>query len=278
MRYIKTTNDEYYTTETFEGLGTATMNRSVAFLLLFFVLHTAKTDYDWCQYKCKKGIHTLCERQKYDCGAGPACKNFQAMYMTNEDRQFIIDLHNQLRNRVALGHETIGPQPSATNMQAMSYNTDLEYIAQCHTNECVYHHDTCRSTSQWDWVGQSIMQEQFIGQTITIREMINSTIHGWYDEVKIYPPEWAKSFDTHGKKVGHYTQIVWADTNHVGCGITKYLEDGWETWYMACNYGPGGNAGAKPLYEQGPPASNCGGLPRNPKYPGLCGTDTLQKV
>ncbi|CAG9841213.1 unnamed protein product [Diabrotica balteata] len=250
------------------------MNTSAKFLLLFLILHTVKTD-DYCSFKCKKGIHTVCARKDVNCGPGPKCKNFKVMQLDDEDRQLVLDVHNKLRNRVATGQETIGPQPSATNMQAMSYNKELEYIAQCHTNECVYHHDTCRSTSQWSWVGQSIMLQQYKGMKIDTKRMINSTIYGWYSEVAKYDPSWVSKFDTHGRTVGHYTQIVWATTNHVGCSITFYDDDGWDTYYMACNYGPGGNIGQTPLYEQGAPASNCGALQGNAKYPGLCGPDSL---
>jgi hypothetical protein len=50
-----------------------------------------------------------------------------------------------------------------------------------------------------------------------------------------------------GKACGHYTQVVWRDTTHVGCarrlcrGNSPFGRDfpTWELW--VCNYGPPGN-------------------------------------
>lgn len=37
--------------------------------------------------------------------------------------------------------------------------------------------------------------------------------------------------------VGHYTQLIWASTTHVGCAIASSPEDD----YLVCRYGPPGN-------------------------------------
>ena len=38
--------------------------------------------------------------------------------------------------------------------------------------------------------------------------------------------------------------------------------------HIVCNYGRGGNRGAKPIYKVGEPGSDC--LEPSDKYPGLC--------
>lgn len=51
-------------------------------------------------------------------------------------------------------------------------------------------------------------------------------------------------------RVGHYTQLVWAKTKELGCGLVKYRKsDGWNTCYLICNYGPAGNIFNYPIYE-----------------------------
>ncbi|KAJ8961896.1 hypothetical protein NQ318_021514 [Aromia moschata] len=66
----------------------------------------------------------------------------------------------------------------------------------------------------------------------------SNAIKTWFDEYKYY---------SYGGPVnsqnGHYTQLVWADSEFVGCGYT-YYETNENFKYQklyACNYGPAGN-------------------------------------
>jgi len=54
---------------------------------------------------------------------------------------------------------------------------------------------------------------------------------------------------------GHYSQVVWADSYAVGCGITK-CSSGLSPIY-ACNYGPPGNYIGSAMYKTGNAASAC---------------------
>lgn len=40
---------------------------------------------------------------------------------------------------------------------------------------------------------------------------------------------------------GHYTQVVWRATTHVGCGRTGCAKDGFTWTLLSCNYSPPGN-------------------------------------
>ncbi|XP_072398672.1 venom allergen 5-like [Diabrotica undecimpunctata] len=253
------------------------MDRRIKLFYLLFVIYTVKAQTDYCKLSCDGTLQTVCERKNVKCGADPNnCKNFKAMTLNDADRRLVLDAHNKLRNRVATGKETRGPQPKASNMKALSYSKELEYIAQCHTNSCKWGHDKCRRTPQWGWVGQNLFSKSYKGTTITTQDMLNSSIYGWYDEVKDFNPSWVSSFASHGKEIGHYTAEVWARTRYVGCGLTFYVSsDGWDVYYLACNYGEGGNIDTWPVYEIGEPATKCDGLPVNSKYPGLCGPDNL---
>lgn len=55
-----------------------------------------------------------------------------------------------------------------------------------------------------------------------------------------------------GEDIGHYTQLVWATTDKIGCGLTQYRdEDGDLVNNLVCNYGEGGNVSGKPIYKTG---------------------------
>lgn len=50
--------------------------------------------------------------------------------------------------------------------------------------------------------------------------------------------------------IGHYTQIVWADTTKIGCGKIRYTDsNGSIRLYLICNYGPSGNYDGEPIYK-----------------------------
>ncbi|XP_072399644.1 venom allergen 5-like isoform X3 [Diabrotica undecimpunctata] len=253
--------------------------KSIKFLVLFSVVLVIEADIDYCSLTCLNGKHqhTVCIRKKEQCGKGPKChSNFRQVALTDEMRRLILDHHNTLRNKVATGQEKIGNQPPASNMRAMSWNKELEYIAQCWTNNCEYKHDDCRKTEQWGGVGQNLAIQAGYNFAHKDLDAIKKSINAWYSEVKNFNSSILPRFKSKGKVIHHYTQLVWAKTDHVGCALTFYKNStGWNVHLMACNYGPTGNYNYFSVYKQGTPASDCGKLTVNKKYPGLCGPDNL---
>ena len=98
-----------------------------------------------------------------------------------------------------------------------------------------------------------------------------------YDEVQDFPAKNIQPFDTKKdvpwdykenkpKKVGHYTQMVWAETYKIGCGFIMHNRGEWYKKVLVCDYGPGGNYVGGEMYKIGEPGSLCKGAVEN----GLC--------
>ena len=85
----------------------------------------------------------------------------------------------------------------------------------------------------------------------------------WYDEVRepglcgINPTKWAGGTYL---GIGHFTQLIWAKTEHVGCGFMVYNHPSvrnYDTQYYVCNYGPAGNYNGEVVYTGGATCSQC---------------------
>lgn len=85
-------------------------------------------------------------------------------------------------------------------------------------------------------------------------------------------------------ETGHYSQMIWAETNRVGCGYTSYLSNTSftrpvETNLYVCNYGPAGNFLELPSYKIGSPCSQCPAKTVcSSLFPYLCGKTSIMKL
>lgn len=99
-------------------------------------------------------------------------------------------------------------------------------------------------------VGQNL----YLRQTNRLNIPVNLTeaLGLFYDEISFSPPALRTNFS--GGEWGHFTQMVWAKTWRVGCGMTTYklksinFDQG---DLLTCNYGPAGNFGGQEMYKSG---------------------------
>ncbi|KAI1235582.1 hypothetical protein IHE44_0002463 [Lamprotornis superbus] len=169
-------------------------------------------------------------------------------------------------------------QDRKEQLVVMSWDEDLERSAHAWAQQCIWDHgpsDLIRS------IGQNLAVHW--GSTDSISTASDTT--SWYDEVKDYtfpyPHEcnpWCPDRCS-GAMCTHYTQIVWATTNRIGCAVhvCKQMNVWGEIWenavYLVCNYSPKGNWIGEAPYKTGRPCSEC-----PPSYGGSCQNNLCYKA
>ncbi|XP_022095601.1 uncharacterized protein LOC110981897 [Acanthaster planci] len=161
--------------------------------------------------------------------------------MTEWDIQRTVDRHNEHRKN-----------SRASNMQFMTWDATLATMAQRWAERCVFEHGFVENLSPYESVGQNLWLRG--GDP-------NKPISGvvatddWHDEIDYYYYE----SDTCTSVCGHYTQVVWAETNKVGCGLAYcgYISGYRDAWNFVCNYGPAGNFYGERPYKTGNVCTQC---------------------
>lgn len=148
------------------------------------------------------------------------------------DQKAIVQSHNLWRQAIANGEYG---QPKGVNLKIMKWNDTLAAAAEDWAEKCVYEHNDAKGTP-WDAVGQNLAMTMSSDQDNRGADF-GIAVKMWFDEVKDYTYP-----DDSASNTGHYTQVVWAESEYVGCGYAYYLsEDKWYSKYYVCNYGPAGN-------------------------------------
>jgi len=264
-----------------------------ALAALLMVVATTTEAFNYCTLS---KYHQLCGKQ----GVAKACLNTMKDNLphevTKDAQDFIVDKHNALRSKVALGKQP--GQPGAANMLEMTWDDELARIAQAYANKCHWGHDCscencnkcscssvgCRSVENNRFsVGQNIYKSWSAGSGPADKSFnFEAAIMSWYDEVDHFRSSTVSNSgssqaSTNGKAIGHYTQIVWAKSNKVGCGFVMYEDPSAKyptlkaySKYVVCNYGPAGNYIGQPIYEEGPAGSKCPSGTTADRRSGLC--------
>ncbi|XP_051517157.1 peptidase inhibitor 16-like [Myxocyprinus asiaticus] len=161
-------------------------------------------------------------------------------HLTEDQKSTIVNMHNELRSKV---------QPRAAFMQRVVWDEELRLVAEAYASKCIWNHNP-----------QLILLS--IGENLfATTGSFNATkaILDWFGEHVDY--DYESNTCPENKMCGHYTQMVWANSNKVGCAT--YLCDTVEglvtksTTVLVCNYFPQGNIEGQRPYESGEPCSKC---------------------
>jgi pathogenesis-related protein 1 len=100
------------------------------------------------------------------------------------------------------------------------------------------------------WVGETIFAGEFFTYTVS------DAVRAWVAEKQWYHYDQDDGYASRNSTppgctaperavCGHFTQVIWKNTQFVGCGSGR-AADG--TTYIVCNYYPGGNFGGQKPY------------------------------
>ncbi|KAM4810233.1 peptidase inhibitor 16-like [Rhinophrynus dorsalis] len=140
--------------------------------------------------------------------------------LTDEEKQIIVDKHNWFRSRT---------DPPAANMMRLSWDTSLEELASAYAGKCIWEHNQDRGLR-----GENLFL--MTGSSLDVA----LGMEDWYKERNYY--NFTTATCQEGQMCGHYTQIVWASTERVGCGdhFCEEIEgfDEPNVYFLVCNYEP----------------------------------------
>jgi len=142
--------------------------------------------------------------------------NFKA-----SDAKIFLDHHNKVRAEVGVGK--------------LSWSSELSNYAQSWANElaakkCKIKHSECVDAN-----GRVLGENIFWGSSYAFYGTLDAST-SWYEEKADY--KGAPIGETRGKKVGHYTQMVWNSTREVGAGVAYCPNGG---IIVVASYHPAGN-------------------------------------
>jgi len=138
------------------------------------------------------------------------------------ERNTIINIHNQERQLVCL--------------PPLQWDDHLATLAQSYSEQCRMAHSA-------NGYGENLFGGSLPFATFS------RAVYSWADEKFMWRCGQCCDLGT-----GHYTQIVWHQTTHLGCGASICNYNGYNMLWVVCNYSPSGNRGPPPF-----PIENCNG-------------------
>lgn len=142
--------------------------------------------------------------------------NFKA----SEAKTFL-DHHNKVRAQVGVGK--------------LTWSSSLSDYAQSWANQLADKKCKMKHSERVDETGRVLGENIFWGSSSAVYGTLDAS-KSWYEEKADYNGE--PIGETRGKKVGHYTQMVWNSTREVGAGVA-FCPSG--AIIVVASYHPAGN-------------------------------------
>ncbi|EGT42680.1 hypothetical protein CAEBREN_25881 [Caenorhabditis brenneri] len=188
-----------------------------------------------------------------------------------EGQDAIVQAHNTLRSAVANGNYLAKQTPvgPASNMRKMSWDDELAKAAQTFADTCPSGHVEGKKdygeNLYWGYSSRPINELDSYAAKATEKWEGEFKKFGWLTEV--YKKE-TKKFG-----IGHATQMIWSESNLVGCGVKSCGKGGKKNMYqvsVVCHYKKRGNYLNTNIFNKGESCSQCPSGTNCEKDTGLC--------
>merc|ERR1712080_404338 len=216
------------------------------------------TTTDWCTASSESNpaLNSMCQYNSTEnkCSEIYSESSEPIVGSTLEDSDIakILKAHNDRRALVASGSTGL----DGGTIPDLQWDSCLAELAQRWTYQCADNaHDDARATNAWSSVGQNYAEAGTSEDVEGTTGIWEDAVKRWYDEIDDFKDASTscsiKSFksDCASAAIGHFTQVVWAKTTHVGCGYVRYNDGKYNQVRVICNYGPAGNWLGEAIYE-----------------------------
>uniref|UniRef100_A0A2M3ZZ42 Venom allergen-1 n=1 Tax=Anopheles triannulatus TaxID=58253 RepID=A0A2M3ZZ42_9DIPT len=246
-------------------------NQMIVTIVVFCGLIAGLSGQEYCSPSyCGTRLNVGCNPPPSNGGPLCAALGGRVVEINATIRDLIVSEHNRLRNQLAIGNLT--GFASAARMPTLVWDDTLAAQAGHNARSCDFAHDTCRNTAKYAYAGQNLAIQYFYGMTKSVERLVKEMIASWWGENKDTTQEQVDKYPKGytGPAIGHFTQMVSDRSSTIGCAMQYWLDAGWETYYLVCDYGLT-NIADRAVYKKGTTASSCT-TGTNPSFPGLCST------
>lgn len=196
----------------------------------------------------------------------PASCRISGRGLSSDEKMGLLRAHNELRSKVAVGLLP-GLKP-ASNMLELKWDDELAAVAEAHASQCgtsQHEERSERKILRFSTVGQNLGWEASSEPFLNHLNLPHT--EAWAKEYKHIWGNLLQSYRSNDSSIGDsgigkFTQMIWANTRYLGCGVATYTRRDNVGRYpyqrsLTCNYGPGGNVAGMPVYAEGEPCSRC---------------------
>ena len=151
-----------------------------------------------------------------------------------EFEQAVLDAHNQLR----ANHEGTEDLCYAVS------GDDVTFISQEWANSMAQEKKMYHSTGDY---GENLAYAASTKVRPGQKESYIRASKSWYGEIK----DWSfKESKSTGGVTGHFTQLVWKESQQLNCAYSEFQKDQFNAYYVVCQYFPRGNFGGNADYVE----------------------------